>query len=174
MSLRRDVNRMYRCNCSICHKSGHLHLRLVDPHNDFILHSPLSLAELGDYQCNDKIAHFYFCKTCGVRPFIYAGKTGFATEKVDLDAWKGGKWSDEEAEKAQDGAAGAGELTEVLRHGKGDTPSNDYLSINAVTLDGGQEGLDLREWHEKNWMFYGNRLDGFALRFGTPYLGGIY
>lgn len=41
-----------------------------------------------------------------------------------------------------------------------------YLSVNAFTLEPGQEGLDLREWHENKWMEY---LD--VLRLGEPDAG---
>jgi hypothetical protein len=33
-----------------------------------------------------------------------------------------------------------------------------YLTVNASTLEAGQEGLDLREWHEKGWIRYTCRI----------------
>jgi len=50
-----------------------------------------------------------------------------------------------------------------------------YLSVNAATLDAGQEGLDLREWHEKGWIAYLDCKDyAEEDRLGRPFEGGIY
>lgn len=50
-----------------------------------------------------------------------------------------------------------------------------YISINAITLDVGQEGLDLKEWHEKGWICYLNYLHGKGEdRLGEPFDGGMY
>jgi hypothetical protein len=53
------------CNCSICQKSGYLHLIV-----------PLSRFEitqgedhLSCYTFNSGVAKHYFCNTCGVKPF---------------------------------------------------------------------------------------------------------
>lgn len=50
-----------------------------------------------------------------------------------------------------------------------------YLSVNAVTLEAGQEGLDLREWTERGWVGYYDSLDhrGEEL-FARPCRGGAY
>jgi hypothetical protein len=53
------------CNCSICAKSGYLHL--VVPQSRFRL---LQGAEsLTSYQFNTKTANHLFCSTCGVKSF---------------------------------------------------------------------------------------------------------
>ncbi|WP_340679647.1 GFA family protein [Paraglaciecola sp.] len=53
------------CNCSICTKSGFLHLIL--PLNQFKL---LSGAEnLTSYTFNTGVAKHTFCHTCGIKPF---------------------------------------------------------------------------------------------------------
>jgi hypothetical protein len=33
--------RIYKCNCSTCHKAGYFHVRLKDAPNDFVLLSPI-------------------------------------------------------------------------------------------------------------------------------------
>jgi hypothetical protein len=53
------------CNCSICQKSGHVHLIL--PKNKFKLLS--GAGDLKTYTFNTKVAQHYFCKTCGIKPF---------------------------------------------------------------------------------------------------------
>ena len=50
-----------------------------------------------------------------------------------------------------------------------------YLSVNAATLEQDQEGLDLREWHEKGWIGYLDCKEEVGDdRFETPYEGGMY
>ena len=58
--------RVVDCNCSICSKKGFLHL-IVDPEN-FRLLSPDNAVAL--YQFNTKTAKHYFCRHCGIHPFI--------------------------------------------------------------------------------------------------------
>jgi len=53
------------CNCSICQKSGYLHL--IVPLNRFRLLSAKNL--LTSYRFNTKIANHTFCKVCGIKPF---------------------------------------------------------------------------------------------------------
>ena len=56
------------CNCSICAKSGHLHL--IVPRNRFrILQGE---DDLTLYQFNSGVAKHYFCRTCGIKPFYVA------------------------------------------------------------------------------------------------------
>lgn len=50
-----------------------------------------------------------------------------------------------------------------------------YLTVNAVTLEPGQEGLDLRQWTEKNWIAYLDTKDKVGeARLGKPHEGGMY
>lgn len=54
-----------RCNCSVCTKSGFLHL--IVPKSRFRLvrgEEHLSL-----YTFNTGVAKHYFCRTCGMKPF---------------------------------------------------------------------------------------------------------
>ncbi|MGH1370629.1 MAG: GFA family protein [Cellvibrionaceae bacterium] len=53
------------CNCSICSKSGFLHLIVPK------IHFELTAGEdsLSSYRFNTGVAEHYFCKVCGVKPF---------------------------------------------------------------------------------------------------------
>ena len=53
------------CNCSMCSKSGYLHLIL--PHSDFTLLTPRSA--LSSYRFCTGAAEHLFCKSCGVKSF---------------------------------------------------------------------------------------------------------
>jgi len=54
-----------RCNCSICNKSGFLHL--IVPLSKFTLLAGED--SLSTYTFNTGVAKHTFCKTCGVKPF---------------------------------------------------------------------------------------------------------
>ena len=54
-----------RCNCSICTKSGFLHL--IVPASRFRLVDGKDC--LTTYRFNTGVAEHTFCKTCGVKPF---------------------------------------------------------------------------------------------------------
>jgi hypothetical protein len=54
-----------RCNCSICTKSGFLHL--IVPASGFRLLR--GDADLVTYTFNTGVAQHYFCRTCGMKPF---------------------------------------------------------------------------------------------------------
>lgn len=54
-----------QCNCSICMKSGYLHL-FVDK-DDFRLIQGEDALE--NYQFNSRVAKHYFCRTCGIKSF---------------------------------------------------------------------------------------------------------
>jgi hypothetical protein len=49
-----------------------------------------------------------------------------------------------------------------------------YLSVNAASLDHGQEGLDVRKWHENGWIGYFEYLKGTRVLGTSPFEGGIY
>jgi hypothetical protein len=139
---------------------GFFHLRVASPPDDFLLLSPHP-SELGDYRCFEKKHGWYFCKSCGVRTFGLGGE--WVETEVDVEKWSGKEGGEGKTQTAWKTKA------------KGDGNGYYYLSINAVTLDAGQEGLDLREWHEKGWVRY---LDILAEkgepRFGRPHVGGMY
>ncbi len=54
-----------RCNCTICKKSGYLHL--IVPKINFSLLSGKSSLET--YTFNTKVAKHTFCNICGIKPF---------------------------------------------------------------------------------------------------------
>ncbi len=53
------------CNCSICHKTGFLHL--IVPTTQFTLHTDWT--KLHCYTFNTHVAKHYFCANCGVKSF---------------------------------------------------------------------------------------------------------
>lgn len=60
-----DEIEVERCNCSICSKSGFLHL--IVPMGKFELLT--SVDKLSTYTFNTGVAKHTFCKRCGVKPF---------------------------------------------------------------------------------------------------------
>lgn len=157
------IDRIYRCNCRICHKSGFLHLRPPSPVDDFALLSPLDPAgSLGDYQCHDKLLHFFFCKVCAVRCFIFMGEGGIET-----------------VNPKELGMMGESSI-EVWKPKRRDPDASGrpyYLSVNGHTIDAGQEGFDMRELVDNKSVFYYDFLqdenEGPG-RYGEPHPGGCY
>lgn len=105
-----------------------------------------------------------------MRPFGLSGE--WEELEVDVGKWKGGD-------------SGEGKTQTVWRTKESETMKEEngnqvlkkhhYVSVNAVTLDAGQEGLDLREWHEKGWVLYLDCLNETEeSRFGRPHVGGMY
>ncbi len=60
-----DTVDVLRCNCSICRKSGYLHLTV--PHENFELRS--GEENLVEYRFNTGEARHLFCRTCGIKSF---------------------------------------------------------------------------------------------------------
>lgn len=56
---------VHRCNCSICQKSGYLHL-IVEAENFKLLSGEESLT---DYSFHTGVARHLFCKYCGIKSF---------------------------------------------------------------------------------------------------------
>ncbi|MDJ0813724.1 MAG: GFA family protein [Woeseiaceae bacterium] len=54
-----------RCNCSICHMAGYLHL--IVPQSDFRLLSGQD--DLQTYTFNTGVARHRFCRHCGIKSF---------------------------------------------------------------------------------------------------------
>jgi len=152
---------MYRCNCTLCHKMGYLHLRPAHGPTDFFLLSPADpFADLADYA---KRSHWFFCKTCGVRCFAFRGEG----ELIDKDFGAAGEFAGE--------VAGLGRRAVWHPKESADGASCKYLSVNGMTLDAKQEGLDMREWVEKKWLIYCDMLDEQEEeRFDRPHVGGAY
>ncbi|MAZ87506.1 MAG: aldehyde-activating protein [Cellvibrionaceae bacterium] len=53
------------CNCSICQKSGFLHLIVPKSHFSLIQGEEA----LSSYTFNTGVAKHYFCQHCGIKPF---------------------------------------------------------------------------------------------------------
>ncbi|KAF1985269.1 hypothetical protein K402DRAFT_394966 [Aulographum hederae CBS 113979] len=162
-----DGIRVYKCNCTTCHKMGYLHTRLPNKNQDFLLLSPVpesgaSLAGeggLADYRTGSKKTAWYFCPACGVRCFAHYGEGEVA--EVDMGEVLGGK--------------AGGKMTKIWRPQDQVESKESYFSVNAVTLDAGQEGLSLKEWHENKWIGYVDSLDRTEEdRVGEPHRGGAY
>lgn len=56
---------VYQCNCSMCERSGFLHL--IVPANRFRLLS--GQEALTTYTFNTHVARHMFCRVCGIKPF---------------------------------------------------------------------------------------------------------
>ncbi len=56
---------VHECNCSICSKSGYLHL--IVPAKDFRLLSGKD--QLSEYRFNTGMARHLFCSQCGIKSF---------------------------------------------------------------------------------------------------------
>ncbi|KAL6874840.1 hypothetical protein J3F83DRAFT_520402 [Trichoderma novae-zelandiae] len=171
----RGVQRIYRCNCSICHKIGFLHIRPTSEFDDFYLLSPLDpLESLGDYLCNKKTLHYLFCKTCAVRCFTFHGEGEIVDvslpEVLALADGKSGSEKDSVSVKAW--RPKRVELREGIPH------EGSYLSVNGQTIEPGQEGFDLREWTERKAIMYidflADEKDRLIERFERPHTGGAY
>lgn len=152
---------------------GYFHCRPIDPAEDFILTSPASIDDLGEYRTFTKKIGWYFCKNCGVRVVGVAGKW----EHVDLDIehWAG-KTKVEDRSKLQKVWKTQGTTRTVQVDGKEETQPYHYLSVNAVTLEPGDE-IDLRKWHENGWITYfgnGEQKGGSNEQTGEPWEGGMY
>lgn len=170
----RGVQHIYRCNCTVCHKSGFLHVRPASAFDDFFVLSPLDpLQSLGDYRCNDGTLRFLHCKTCAVRCFIFHGEG----EIIDVSL---------PAAIASTGAASSSETGSVsvkawrpkkVELNAGIPHQGSYLSVNGHTIDAGQEGFDLREWVETKAVMYLDLLPddgGMPRRCERPHVGGSY
>ena len=60
-----DLLNVSQCNCSICKKSGYLHLIVAGEH--FRLLSGKD--DLSDYRFHTGVARHLFCKVCGIKSF---------------------------------------------------------------------------------------------------------
>ncbi|TQS33182.1 hypothetical protein Golomagni_06481 [Golovinomyces magnicellulatus] len=149
------TQRIYRCNCTTCHKMGQFHIRPQSPTDDFLLLSPLDPFTLGDYITGDKVLHFFFCKQCGVRPFIFAGDGEVVDSEVDgkiVQAWR-------------------------PKRGGGHPEYGNYLSVNGHTIDAEQE-FDMRELTEKKVVLYcdcySDEKDEAPFTYERPQINGCY
>jgi len=92
-----------------------------------------------------------------VRCFSFSGESGGEEREVEIDGVKTKVWT-------------------AKREGWATIPTAyDFLIVNAATIEPGQEGFDMREWHEKGWIHYMDTLGEVGEpRWGKPYEGGSY
>ena len=78
---------VHRCNCSICQKSGYLHL-IVEARNFELLQGS---EQLIDYQFNTGTAHHLFCQICGIKSYYVprSHPNGFSVNFncIDIPEW---------------------------------------------------------------------------------------
>lgn len=100
------------CNCSICLKTGFLHL--IVPKSKFRLLTDKQ--ELSCYQFNSKIAKHYFCKNCGIKSFYLprSNPDGFSINARCLDTTDWQEWQIE-AFDGQNWEANAGRLAHLSK-----------------------------------------------------------
>ncbi|KAH6605538.1 hypothetical protein Trco_004691 [Trichoderma cornu-damae] len=155
----RGVQRIYRCNCTVCHKSGFLHVRPASAFDDFFLLSPLDpLDSLGDYLCNDETLHFLYCKTCAVQCLIFYGEGEIVHVRLPKEMASAGAESGSEAGSV----SGKAWRPKKVDFTPGMPHQGSYLSVNGHTIDAGQQGFDLREWVEAKSIMYLDHLKNHA------------
>jgi hypothetical protein len=174
---------IYKCNCSTCHKAGHFHVRTANAPEDFLVLSPLDEETgtlkvgpggLGDYTAFDHDIHWYFCTKCGARCFLLDVK-GDKGEIKSVPASSLPPEPERYLHKTAYPLPKGGEVKVWSPKKETWSKENCYLSVNAMTLEPGQEGLDLREWHEKGWIEYMDtwKEEGEE-RLREPHEGGCY
>ena len=96
------------CNCSICSRSGFLHL--IVPASRFRLISGEN--EMTTYTWGTGVARHTFCRTCGVKPFYVprSNPDGYDVnvrcldvqpESIDIEPFDGQNWEDNAHRLAQ-------------------------------------------------------------------------
>lgn len=184
---RKSGHRIYKCNCTICHKAGILHCRVLDPANDFFVIFPKNpfgdSSGLKSYVPEGSQGAWHFCEHCGVRSFSIRG-TGY-NDEVDLPI----ALIQQLNSRMLNGTAGAitardDEMTRVAvwrpkkdwrETGDEEDASGDYLSINGLALDAHNHNLDLRLLHENGYVAYMQTLQWEGMDYqDTPYWGGSY
>jgi hypothetical protein len=137
-----------------------------------MLLAPLELEELGDYRCLGGLIRFIFCKTCGVRCFSLVGE-GEVLEKEVPEVKIPGRM--EEGNEVPERNIGGVKTKVWVPKEKSEGEYGTILSVNAYTLEAKQEGLDMREWHEKGLICYLDTLDEKeGERYDRPHIGGAY
>jgi hypothetical protein len=156
---------------------GFFHLRLKFAPDDFVLLSPQD-PDAGDsgltpYQTSRKWSSWWFCNKCGVRCFTIRAPT----EKAEVDAPTTSLMKLDLVDTAAASDSEKMPAWKLVREGFGESNQggSNYFSLNAVTLDAHQNGLNLAEWHERQWVQYVDSLtDIKGWTTGKPHPGGIY
>lgn len=163
----------------IMSRRGIFHLRLRSAPDDFLLLSPLEPeaedSSLTRYLTALKRSSWWFCKICGVRCFTVRHPAENTEAEVPVESLQ------KLGIKEKSDAEGPDDVVKVpvyklKSEGFAESPhGTSYFSLNAVTLDAHQEGLNLAQWHENRWVQYVDSLgDGRGWKTGEPHPGGIY
>ncbi len=145
--------------------------------DDFVLLSPddprAEDSGIASYLTNAKRSTWYFCKTCGVRCFTVRADTEDAEVEVRTKSIRELDIKCIGSESGETVKIKAWKLKkEGFREGNG---CPNYFSVNAVTLNPMQEGLDLALFHKNQWIAYVDSLEKKAgAQVGKPHIGGIY
>ncbi|KAH8589258.1 hypothetical protein B0O99DRAFT_523583 [Bisporella sp. PMI_857] len=172
--------RIYKCNCTTCQKMGIFHIRVPQATEDFALLSPIAKdaapGGLLDYKCFEGQTHWYFCSRCGVRCFSFMGEGHITTRAIPDPSTSSTSTASTAAPApaTHEQKIWAPSLCLSGDNWQESSGLRCYLSVNATTLDARQEGLDLREWHEKGWIQYLDCLEEVGEDTDVPYPGGMY
>jgi hypothetical protein len=152
-------------------------MRLKFAPDDFIVLSPQDPEAEGSgmtpYQTSMKRSKWWFCSKCGVRCFTTRAPVERAEVEVPVQSLQRLGLRDSSAESD----AVKVPAWKLVKEGFGESihGGTNYFSLNAVTLDAQQPGLDLAEWHERQWVQYVDSLtDRKGWLTGKPHPGGIY
>jgi hypothetical protein len=63
-----DIKTGLRCNCSLCIRRGAIMTDFVIPPEELTI-KVKEEGSLGVYEFDNKVAHHFFCKKCGIYPF---------------------------------------------------------------------------------------------------------
>jgi hypothetical protein len=188
--IQQSGHRIYKCNCTMCHKPGLFHIRLVDAANDFFVVSPSDpLAEgsgLKRYSPGGE-GGWRFCETCGIRAFAVRGTEPLGyNDEVDMPTallqrlnsrtldGTPGNITAKDAETTRTNVWRPKKDWQEARDDENDT-APDYISVNALTLDAHNDNLDLRQLQEKGYVGYMQTLQWVGYDYqDTPYFGGTY
>lgn len=91
---------------------------------------------------------------------------------IDVERWAGGKRDGDE--KLQSVLRTRPMMRTRVVDGKEVTEPYHYVSVNAVTLEPGED-IDLRVWHDKGWVLYMDCKERKGpVRPAKPHEGGMY
>jgi hypothetical protein len=94
------LDRIIRCNCSLCAMKGFLHLLVPSERFELLAGAD----ELSEYRFNTGVAKHQFCRTCGIHPFYVPRSDpdkfdvnvrcleGVDAEAVPVEAFDGQNW----------------------------------------------------------------------------------
>jgi len=118
-----------------------------------------------------------FCPTCGIRAFIAESPVGEPLfETIEKDISNIGLSESQLRQLGFKNEADAKAVVVNVPTEGWNEGITHWLRVNAHALDAGQDDLDLREWHERNWVQYVNWYDEVngARSYERPFHFGAY